>query len=45
MTHPLNSVRYTGLAARLSETLRLLNEYLELRIKEMKGAKEVNDGG
>jgi hypothetical protein len=45
MTHPLNSVRYTDVVARLSATLRLLNEYLELRIKEMKGAKEESDGG
>ena len=45
MTHPLNSVRYTDVVVRLSATLRLLNEYLELKIKEMKGGAPHSGGG
>lgn len=30
MNHPLNSIRYADLAGRLTRTLKLLNDYLEV---------------
>jgi len=36
MNHPLNSIRYADLAGRLTGTLRLLNDYLELAIEHKK---------
>lgn len=36
MNHPLNSIRYADLAGRLTSTLKLLNDYLEVAIEHKK---------
>jgi len=42
MTHPLQTNRYINLAERINVTLRLVNEYLELRIESFKKEKKNN---